>query len=139
MPEKKHCCPVLALTLVGAGSKAGLVPLHVWLPEAHPAAPSPVSALMSGVMLKTAAYGLLRVSFDLLHTPLGWWGAVLLALGLATALFGVIFAAVQVDMKRLLAYSSIENMGLLALGAAWGAVSEWFWQFSVRRYTSASS
>jgi formate hydrogenlyase subunit 3/multisubunit Na+/H+ antiporter MnhD subunit len=108
------------LALIGFGAKAGIVPLHVWLPEAHPAAPSPVSALMSGVMLKTAAYGLLRVSFDLLHAPLGWWGAVLLALGLATALFGVIFAAVQVDMKRLLAYSSIENMGLLfaAIGLA---------------------
>jgi NADH:ubiquinone oxidoreductase subunit 5 (subunit L)/multisubunit Na+/H+ antiporter MnhA subunit len=89
------------------------VPLHVWLPEAHPAAPSPVSALMSGVMLKTAAYGLLRVSFDLLPQQQVWWGGALLALGLATALFGVVFAAVQVDMKRLLAYSSIENIGLL--------------------------
>jgi hydrogenase-4 component B len=101
------------LALLGFGAKAGLVPLHVWLPEAHPAAPSPVSALMSGVMLKTAIYGLLRVSFDLLHTRFWWWGALLLALGLATALFGVVFAAVQVDMKRLLAYSSIENIGLV--------------------------
>ena len=101
------------LALLGFGAKAGLVPLHVWLPEAHPAAPSPVSALMSGVMLKTAIYGLLRVSFDLLHTQFWWWGGLLLALGLATALFGVVFAAVQVDMKRLLAYSSIENIGLL--------------------------
>ncbi|HWI82843.1 hydrogenase 4 subunit B [Ramlibacter sp.] len=101
------------LALLGFGAKAGLLPLHVWLPEAHPAAPSPVSALMSAVMLKTAVYGLLRVSFDLLHTQLWWWGGLLLALGLATALFGVVFAAVQVDMKRLLAYSSIENIGLL--------------------------
>jgi hydrogenase-4 component B len=101
------------LALLGFGAKAGLVPLHVWLPEAHPAAPSPVSALMSGVMLKTAIYAMLRVSFDLLHTQFWWWGGLLLALGLATALFGVIFAAVQVDMKRLLAYSSIENIGLL--------------------------
>ena len=100
------------LALLGFGAKAGLLPLHVWLPEAHPAAPSPVSALMSGVMLKTAIYGMLRVSFDLLHTQLWWWGGLLLALGLATALFGVVFAAVQVDMKRLLAYSSIENIGL---------------------------
>ena len=105
-----------ALALLGFGAKAGVLPLHVWLPEAHPAAPSPVSALMSGVMLKTAIYGLLRVVFDLLHQQLWWWGGVLLALGLATALFGVVFAAVQVDMKRLLAYSSIENIGLLLAG-----------------------
>ncbi len=102
-----------ALALFGFGAKAGLLPLHVWLPEAHPAAPSPVSALMSAVMLKTAVYGLLRVGFDLIAAPLWWWGAGLLALGLATALFGVVFAAVQVDMKRLLAYSSIENIGLI--------------------------
>jgi formate hydrogenlyase subunit 3/multisubunit Na+/H+ antiporter MnhD subunit len=104
------------LAVFGFGAKAGLLPLHVWLPEAHPAAPSPVSALMSGVMLKTAVYGVLRVLFDLLHMQLWWWGAALLALGLATALFGVVFAAVQVDMKRLLAYSSIENIGLLFAG-----------------------
>jgi hydrogenase-4 component B len=104
------------LALFGFGAKAGIVPLHVWLPEAHPAAPSPVSALMSGVMLKTAIYGVLRVLFDLLHTPLWWWGLLLLAVGLTTALFGVVFAAVQVDMKRLLAYSSIENIGLLFAG-----------------------
>ena len=104
------------LALGGFGAKAGLLPLHVWLPEAHPAAPSPVSALMSGVMLKTAIYGLLRVAFDLLHATLWWWGVVALALGLATALFGVIFAAVQTDMKRLLAYSSIENVGIIVAG-----------------------
>ncbi len=104
------------LALFGFGAKAGLVPLHVWLPEAHPAAPSPVSALMSGIMLKTAIYGLLRVTFDLLHTPLWWWGVLLLGLGLLSALYGVVFAAVQVDMKRLLAYSSIENIGLMVAG-----------------------
>ena len=104
------------LAVLGFGAKAGIVPLHVWLPEAHPAAPSPVSALMSGVMLNTAIYGLLRVSMDLLHLRLCWWGALLLAAGLASALYGVIFAAVQTDMKRLLAYSSIENMGLLFVG-----------------------
>jgi len=104
------------LALLGFGAKAGVLPLHVWLPEAHPAAPSPVSALMSGVMLNTAIYGLLRVTLDLLSAPLWWWGGVLLAVGLATALFGVVFAAVQTDMKRLLAYSSIENMGLLFVG-----------------------
>jgi formate hydrogenlyase subunit 3/multisubunit Na+/H+ antiporter MnhD subunit len=104
------------LAVLGFGAKAGLVPLHVWLPEAHPAAPSPVSALMSGVMLKTAVYGVLRVTFDLLPSPLWWWGAALLALGLFSALFGVVFAAVQTDMKRLLAYSSIENLGIVFAG-----------------------
>ena len=104
------------LALLGFGAKAGLVPLHVWLPEAHPAAPSPVSALMSGVMLKTALYGLLRVTFDLLGSPLWWWGLVPLALGLFSAIYGVVFAAAQTDMKRLLAWSSIENVGILFTG-----------------------
>jgi formate hydrogenlyase subunit 3/multisubunit Na+/H+ antiporter MnhD subunit len=104
------------LALFGFGAKAGLLPLHVWLPEAHPAAPSPVSALMSGVMLKTAVYGVLRVAFDLLAQPLWWWGVLALVLGLLTALFGVMFAAVQTDMKRLLAYSSIENIGVIFAG-----------------------
>jgi hydrogenase-4 component B len=104
------------LALFGFGAKAGLVPLHVWLPEAHPAAPSPVSALMSGVMIKMAVYGMLRVSFDLLGQPTWWWGLVPLSVGLVTALYGVIFAAAQTDMKRLLAYSSIENMGILFTG-----------------------
>src|ERR1019366_4700152 len=89
------------LAVFGFGAKAGILPLHIWLPEAHPAAPSPVSALMSGVMLKTAIYGLLRVSFDLLQLQIWWWGVILLTLGLVTALFGVIFSAVQTDMKRL--------------------------------------
>jgi formate hydrogenlyase subunit 3/multisubunit Na+/H+ antiporter MnhD subunit len=104
------------LALVGFGAKAGLVPLHVWLPEAHPAAPSPVSALMSGVMLKTAVYGVLRVTFDLLEGPAWWWGLVAMGLGLFSALYGIVFAAAQTDMKRLLAFSSIENVGLLFAG-----------------------
>jgi hydrogenase-4 component B len=104
------------LALFGFGAKAGLLPLHVWLPEAHPAAPSPISALMSGVMLKTAVYGLLRVTFDLLPMQIWWWGVVALVLGLLTALYGVMFAAVQSDMKRLLAYSSIENIGIIFAG-----------------------
>ena len=104
------------LAVFGFGAKAGLLPLHAWLPEAHPAAPSPMSALMSGVMLKIALYGLLRVSFDLLQTRLWWWGVLLMAIGLTTALFGVVFSTVQVEMKRLLAYSSIENVGLMCAG-----------------------
>jgi len=104
------------LALFGFGAKAGFLPVHVWLPEAHPAAPSPISALMSGVMLKSAVYGLLRVTFDLLHLQLWWWGVVALSLGLLSALFGALFAAVQTDMKRLLAYSSIENLGIILAG-----------------------
>lgn len=104
------------LALIGFGAKAGLVPLHVWLPEAHPAAPSPVSALMSGIMLEMALYGMIRVSFDLLGLPLWWWGLLPLFLGLFSALYGVVFAAVQTDMKRLLAYSSIENIGIMFTG-----------------------
>src|SRR5439155_898514 len=83
--------------LAGVGAKAGVVPLHVWLPEAHPAAPSPVSALMSAVMLKTAVYGMLRVTLDLIGLPLWWWGVIALAAGLVSALFGIVFAAVQTD------------------------------------------
>jgi formate hydrogenlyase subunit 3/multisubunit Na+/H+ antiporter MnhD subunit len=104
------------LALFGFGAKAGLVPLHVWLPEAHPAAPSPVSALMSGVMLKTAVYGVLRVTFDLLPAAAWWWGLVPVSIGLFSALYGVVFAAVQTDMKRLLAWSSIENVGIIFTG-----------------------
>jgi hydrogenase-4 component B len=104
------------LALFGFGAKAGLVPLHVWLPEAHPAAPSPVSALMSGVMLKTAVYGVLRVTFDLLGGPQWWWGVVALTVGLFSALYGAVFAAAQTDMKRLLAWSSIENVGIIFTG-----------------------
>jgi len=105
------------LALFGFGAKAGIVPLHVWLPEAHPAAPSPVSALMSAVMLKTAVYGFLRVMFDLLDMQVWWWGVIVLAAGLVTALYGVVFSAVQSDMKRLLAYSSVENIGLVFVAA----------------------
>lgn len=101
------------LALFGFGAKAGIFPLHVWLPEAHPAAPSPVSALMSGFILKAGLYGILRTVFDLLHIQLWWWGVFVLALGLFTALFGVVFSAIQTDMKRLLAYSSIDNIGLM--------------------------
>ena len=115
-PSSGWATAAFLLALFGFGAKAGILPLHVWLPEAHPAAPSPVSALMSGVMLKTAIYGMLRVSFDLIGFPLWWWGVVALAIGLATALFGIVFAAVQSDMKRLLAYSSIENIGLIVAG-----------------------
>ncbi len=106
------------LALIGFGAKIGLAPLHVWLPEAHPAAPSHVSALLSGAMLNAGLYGLLRV-FDFLGTPEhipGWWGRVLLFAGLASALTGILKAAAQSNLKRLLAYSSVENMGLMIMG-----------------------
>jgi len=107
---------VLALVLIGAGSKAGLVPLHVWLPLAHPAAPSHVSALMSGVMTKVAVYGFVRITFDLLGPPAWWWGAAVLTLGGITAVLGVLYALMQHDLKRLLAYHTVENIGIIFIG-----------------------
>jgi len=104
------------LALVGFGAKAGIVPLHVWLPEAHPAAPSPVSALLSGVMLKTAIYGLFRVTYDLLPSVKWEWGLLVLVLAVVTTLFGVLFALMQHDLKRLLAYHSVENIGIILIG-----------------------
>jgi len=107
---------VLGLALVGAGSKAGLVPLHVWLPLAHPAAPSHVSALMSGVMTKVAVYGFVRIVFDLLGEPTWWSSMVVLVLGGATAVLGVLYALMQHDLKRLLAYHTVENIGIIFIG-----------------------
>ena len=111
---------VLVLMLLGAGSKAGLVPLHVWLPLAHPAAPSHVSALMSGVMTKVAVYGFIRVVFDLLGEPTWWSSVVVLFLGGQTAVLGILYALMEKDLKRLLAYSTIENIGVIfvSLGLA---------------------
>jgi hydrogenase-4 component B len=104
------------LSLFGFAAKAGVVPLHVWLPEAHPVAPSNVSALMSGVMLKTAIYGIVRVTFDLLKVFPWWWGAIVLVLGLISAVMGVLYALMQHDLKRLLAYHSVENIGIILIG-----------------------
>jgi formate hydrogenlyase subunit 3/multisubunit Na+/H+ antiporter MnhD subunit len=111
---------VLVLMLLGAGSKAGLVPLHVWLPLAHPAAPSHVSALMSGVMTKVAIYGFIRVVFDLLGQPTWSASVVVLFLGGITAVMGILYAMMEKDLKRLLAYSTIENVGVIfaSLGLA---------------------
>lgn len=107
---------VLALTLLGAGSKAGLVPLHVWLPLAHPAAPSHVSALMSGVMTKVAVYGFIRIVFDLAGPPAWWWGLPVIAAGAVAGVVGVLQALLQSDTKRVLAFSTIENIGLIFVG-----------------------
>jgi formate hydrogenlyase subunit 3/multisubunit Na+/H+ antiporter MnhD subunit len=116
-----HPSPMIAagaflLALIGAGSKAGLVPLHVWLPLAHPAAPSHVSALMSGVMTKVAIYGFLRLTFDLLGPQPWWTAAIVLAAGGITAVLGVLQAMMERDLKRLLAYSTVENIGILFIG-----------------------
>jgi hydrogenase-4 component B len=107
---------VLALALLGAGSKAGLVPLHVWLPLAHPAAPSHVSALMSGVMTKVAVYGFIRIVFDLLGEPSWWSSTVVLTLAAITTVLGVLYALMQHDLKRLLAYHTVENIGIVYIG-----------------------
>ena len=104
------------LSFFGFAAKAGVVPLHVWLPEAHPVAPSNVSALMSGVMLKTAIYGIVRVTFDLIRVFPWWWGAIVLVFGLVSAVMGVLYALMQHDLKRLLAYHSVENIGIILIG-----------------------
>jgi hydrogenase-4 component B len=106
---------VLILALIGAGSKAGLVPLHVWLPLAHPAAPSHVSALMSGVMTKVATYGFIRIAFDLNGPPAWWWSVLLIVLAGVTCVLGVLSALMQHDLKRLLAYHTVENIGIIFL------------------------
>jgi hydrogenase-4 component B len=107
---------VLVLALLGAGSKAGLVPLHAWLPLAHPAAPSHVSALMSGVMTKVAVYAFVRIAFDLLKASSWWSAAIVLAVGGITAVLGVLYALMQHDLKRLLAYHTVENIGIIFIG-----------------------
>jgi hydrogenase-4 component B len=107
---------VLVLALVGAGSKAGLVPLHAWLPLAHPAAPSHVSALMSGVMTKVAVYGFVRLVFDLAGPPAWWWSVPVLLIAGITALLGVLYALMEHDLKRLLAYHTVENIGIIFIG-----------------------
>jgi hydrogenase-4 component B len=107
---------VLLLALVGAGSKAGLVPLHAWLPLAHPAAPSHVSALMSGVMTKVAVYGFVRLVFDLAGPPAWWWSVPVLVVAGITALLGVLYALMEHDLKRLLAYHTVENIGIIFIG-----------------------
>jgi formate hydrogenlyase subunit 3/multisubunit Na+/H+ antiporter MnhD subunit len=107
---------VLILALVGAGSKAGLVPLHAWLPLAHPAAPSHVSALMSGVMTKVAVYGFVRLVFDLSGPPSWWWSVPVLVVAGITTLLGVLYALMEHDLKRLLAYHTVENIGIIFIG-----------------------
>src|SRR5512143_1879897 len=119
-PSATLAALVLILAVVGAGSKAGVVPLHAWLPLAHPAAPSHVSALMSGVMTKVAVYGFVRIVFDLLGAPEWWWSILVLAIGGVTAVMGVLYALMQHDLKRLLAYHTVENIGIIYIGLGLG-------------------
>ena len=107
---------IFLLAFVGFGTKAGIIPLHLWLPRAHPIAPTPVSALMSGLMLKTAVYGLVRFSFDFLGGAPAWAGYLVLIAGAVSGVLGVLYAIGEHDLKRLLAYHSIENIGIIYMG-----------------------
>ena len=118
-PAAARAGTLFLLALAGFGMKAGLVPLHIWLPEAHSAAPSPVSGLMSGVMIKMGIYGLVR-SLGFLGAPPAWWGAALLSVGAVSGVLGVLFALAQHDLKRLLAYHSVENIGIITMGIGAG-------------------
>jgi hydrogenase-4 component B len=107
---------VFVLLLIGFGTKAGAIPLHVWLPRAHPVAPSHVSALMSGVMVKAGIYGLVRFAMEILGPGPEWWGLLVLGVGLVSAVLGILYALMEHDLKRLLAFSSIENVGIILVG-----------------------
>ncbi|HOW87027.1 MAG TPA: hydrogenase 4 subunit B [Candidatus Omnitrophota bacterium] len=119
---------VFLAALIGFGTKAGVIPLHIWLPQAHPQAPSHVSALMSGVMIKTAIYAFLRFLFGFLGEPFAWWGHVVLALAILSTLLGILYALMENDLKRLLAFSSIENIGIILLGIGMALVFRVFHQ-----------
>jgi hydrogenase-4 component B len=114
---------IFLLAFLGFGTKAGIIPLHVWLPRTHPIAPTPVSALMSGIMLKTAVYAFLRFVFDFLSGGPPWGGYLVLAAGIVSAVLGILYAISETDLKRLLAYSSVENIGIIYLGIGASLVS----------------
>ncbi|MBI5026669.1 MAG: hydrogenase 4 subunit B [Nitrospirae bacterium] len=115
IPENlKHL--IFIFSIIGFGTKAGIMPLHTWLPRAHPAAPSNISSLMSGVMIKTGIYGFIRISMDIMGQGPEWWGIVILIIGAISAVYGVLYALMENDIKRLLAYSSVENIGIILLG-----------------------
>jgi hydrogenase-4 component B len=121
MPRTADLCFLLAL--LGFGTKAGFWPIHIWLPEAHPAAPSPVSAVMSGVMIKMGIYGILRTLL-FLGTPPLWWGGVVLGIGVVSGILGVLHALTEHDLKRLLAYHSVENIGIITIGIGLGLLGK---------------
>ncbi|MDV5122061.1 MAG: hydrogenase 4 subunit B [Candidatus Scalindua sp.] len=107
---------IFIFAIIGFGTKAGIVPLHTWLPEAHPAAPSNISSLMSGVMIKVGIYGILRIVVDILGVGPEWWGTAIIIIGAVTSVLGIMYATVERDIKRLLAYCSVENIGIILLG-----------------------
>lgn len=111
---------IFILFLVGFGTKAGAIPVHIWLPYAHPAAPSNISALMSGIMIKTAIYGLIRFVLGFLGIGQAWWGGLIVGLGIISAVLGVAYALIEHDIKRLLAYHSVENIGIILIGMGVG-------------------
>ena len=114
---------IFILFVIGFGIKAGVIPFHIWLPHAHPAAPSNVSALMSGIMIKTAIYGILRFIFNFLGVKYLWWGVLILVIGIFSAVIGVAYAFAENNIKRLLAYSSIENIGIIFIGLGTGFIA----------------
>ena len=114
---------ILLLALLGFGAKMGLIPLHVWLPRAHPAAPSHISALMSGVMVKIAVYGLIRICWEFTPRPPLWWGVLLVGLGLTSAVLGILYALMERDLKRVLAYSTVEHLGIITVGLGVAALA----------------
>jgi hydrogenase-4 component B len=107
---------VFIFSIIGFGTKAGIVPLHAWLPKAHPAAPSNISALMSGVMIKTGIYGFIRITMDMMGNSPDWWGITIIVIGAVSSIIGVLYALMEHDLKRLLAYHSVENIGIILLG-----------------------
>lgn len=107
---------VFIFSIIGFGTKAGIIPLHTWLPKAHPAAPSNISALMSGVMIKTGIYGFVRISMDIMGQGPNWWGITIIVIGAVSSIIGVLYALMEHDLKRLLAYHSVENIGIILLG-----------------------
>lgn len=116
-------CLIFIFFLIGFGTKAGIIPLHIWLPYAHPSAPSNVSALMSGVMIKTAIYGLIRFVIGTLSPDLHWWGVTIIIIGAISTILGVAYALMEHNIKRLLAYHSIENIGIILLGVGLSIVA----------------
>ncbi|NLH81718.1 MAG: hydrogenase 4 subunit B [Phyllobacteriaceae bacterium] len=121
-PSEAVASIAFVLALIGFGAKAGMIPLHIWLPRAHPAAPSHASALMSGVMIKIGVFGIVKVGIDLLGGGVAWWGLLVLALGAISSVMGVIYALAEHDIKKLLAYHSVENIGIILLGVGTGMI-----------------
>ena len=129
---------IFLLAVFGFGAKSGIIPLHVWLPMAHPVAPSHVSAILSGVVIKMGIYGLLRVLLDLMGGGPAWWGGIVLGLGAISALLGVLYALMEHDLKRLLAYHSVENIGIILIGIGAGLIFHSYGLMTLPRWASSA-